>query len=757
MNFGMFYFLFLKIVNMSITASFVILFVLITRFLIKKLPRIFSYILWSAVLFRLICPFSFSLPFSLLDLTTAKSVENGMVVYVPTDIINLGKPAAAMEETSNAADAAVAYGTPEHLTAEAAMETAVIIMVYVWIAGILGVGGCSIISFIRLKKRLVGAVKCEENVWMSDYVKASFVMGIFHPAIYLWSGLTEKEREFVIVHEQTHIERCDHLVKLLFYLALILHWFNPLVWLSYFLCMKDMEMSCDESVMKKMGREIRADYSESLLSLATGRKIFAGTPLFFGEGDTKSRIKNVLNYKRPSAWAITAGVIVVAVLCIGFIGNPSEDAGDSENSVKIVESTTGIFEVRYPEIQFPSQTMNPFTVRLSLPSGWVLGKRDLGAEDIANLNVKEVIGAFLTTYIFDEEGICVGKLGCNYYELYEGAEDNPQAIYNQVALGNHYQFDVRNTYEIIRSNDMIETGMADVLYSELANDGGNTTSNYGILSRSKESLVYVALELEKNLISKETAAIIAESISFDITGDNQNFQTEGSNPSNEIANGQTVWYADLTGDGEEEIITVDSRGWDEEMLVELYVHTQDGTLLWNEEGAYAHMGWNTVFLINISGRDYLLTYHPYMSTGAASYQYEIFGLKKGTANQNEVYAEGSVSFLRMLMDFETVEEAFNIDKMAAFADEINGYLSSSALLFSTEEGELKIGKNMGRNEDGSLIVNHNISESYSFCDGELAEIQIPDGKSIDELELREKLRIYLEECLVILGRDYKYY
>lgn len=734
-------------------------------------------------------------------------------------------------------------------------------------------------------------------------------MGIFRPRIYLWSGLSKEEKGFVIEHEKTHVKRRDYLVKLFFYLVLIVHWFNPLVWLSYFLCMKDMEMSCDESVMKKMGDKARADYSETLLSLATGRKIFAGTPLFFGEGDAKSRIKNILSYKKPTVWVVSAGILVVVVLCISFMGNPSEDFDASEdnpapttvssynypqypvyvrtmgvgsigceygycagndrdddrileelrqmngfyfsnyynedvalyytdepqeiklyhawegstdyeeyafagegykypygvenkkyviqvpddygmhyffavitwedgsedlmyfsmeykynppsttdyNKMQLMKNHIGEMEVKYPELHFPSQTMEAFTVRLTLPQGWFLVKRGLTSTDIATLGSKEITGTFLTTYFFNEDGICVGKMGCNYYEVYEGEEVNPQAIYNQVALGNHYQFDVRNSYEIINQSNVIETAAVDVLYIEPANNGGNITTNYGILSRSREGRVYVALELESELVSKEDVTAIAESISFEVAEYSRSQPEEKNKIPEESTDLQMVWHADLTGDGEEEIIVVDSTGWYVGMFVELYVWSRDGTLLWNEEGAYAHAGWNTIFLVNISGRDYLLQYIPYLGNDIGTYVYEIFDLKNDPVNSKEVYASDTVRFRDFLHDTDKVEEVFDIDKMVEFADDINGYMSKGLLLFSTEDGELKVGSNVGkgeaafRNKDGSLIVNHDFVESYSFCDWELVERGIVDKTDIDKMELREKLQVYLEKCLLNRG------
>lgn len=541
-------FLFLKVLNMSITASVVILFVLVARFLLRRLPKIFSYLLWGIVIFRLICPFSFTVPFSLLDLTNPKSVENGEVIYISADTLYMEEPDAAGTVFNDGGEV-LNLNNMKPLTERE--QPVIPVVAYIWILGMFGIVCYSILSFVRLKRKLVGAVKCGENVWVSDYVSSSFVMGLFKPQIYLWSGLSKEEKGFVIAHEETHIRRCDHLIKLFFYLVLTMHWFNPMVWLSYFLCMKDMEMSCDESVMKKMGDGERADYSQTLLSLATGRKIFAGMPLFFGEGDTKSRIKNILNYKKPTMWAVAGGVIAVVILCVGFMGNPSEDLDVSEdnsvatgsslsypeypvyvrtmgvgsvvdyNKMQLMKNQTGKMEVKYPELYFPSYTMEAFTLRLTLPQGWFLEKRGLTATDITTLRSKEIIGTFLTTYIFNEDGICVGKMGCNYYDLYEGEEDNPQAIYNQVALGNHYQFDVRNSYEVICQSDVIETATADVLYMEPANDGGDTAANYGILSRSREGRVYVALEFESGLVSEEEVLAIAESISFEIRENSQ--------------------------------------------------------------------------------------------------------------------------------------------------------------------------------------------------------------------------------------------
>lgn len=158
-------------------------------------------------------------------------------------------------------------------------------------------------SLCRLRRRIVGAVRLRDNIYLADHIDSPFVMGVLRPRIYLPSTLAEGERGYIILHEQCHIQRFDPAVKLLSFTALCLHWFNPLVWLSFLLSGRDMEMRCDEAVIRQLGDGVRADYSASLLSLATGRRILAGAPLAFGEGDPKSRIENLLRFRRPKTWA----------------------------------------------------------------------------------------------------------------------------------------------------------------------------------------------------------------------------------------------------------------------------------------------------------------------------------------------------------------------------------------------------------------------------------------------------------------------
>ena len=335
--------LFPMVCNMSLTASAVILAVLAARLLLRRAPKVFSYALWAVVLFRLLCPVSVTSAVSLMGALGAPAQERtqrtSAVEYVPADRIR-GTASAVTQlpqtplpaETGGAVNAAPADTAPEAVSATSFNEP-VFILTLIWLAGMALLLAYSLVSLLRLRRRLVGAVRLRDNIYLADHIPSPFVMGLIRPKIYLPSDLRETERGYILRHEQYHIRRRDHLVKFLSFLALCIHWFNPLVWAAFVLSGKDMEMSCDEAVVKALGEEIRADYSASLLSLATGRRIVAGMPLAFGEGDTGSRIRNLLNWKRPRPWVMA----VCAVVCVGLIAlcaaNPGgTDAADGEEN-----------------------------------------------------------------------------------------------------------------------------------------------------------------------------------------------------------------------------------------------------------------------------------------------------------------------------------------------------------------------------------------------------------------------------------------
>lgn len=306
--------LFSKILNMSLTASIIIALVLLVRLLLKNAPKIYSYVLWSVVLFRLLCPLSFSAGMSILGLThlpVSTSPGISTVSYQPVQQV-LRDTARVPETVPQPSEV---KKEPEQVESKV---SALEIASWIWLTGASGMVLYSIFQYFQLRRHLVGSVVYRGEVYLADDIESPFVMGVLRPRVYLPSGIPKEEQRFIIAHERHHIRRCDPLWKLLGYIALCLHWFNPLVWLAFVLAGKDMEMSCDEAVIRKLGEGIRADYSQALLRLATHKKVVAGMPLAFGEGDTKGRVLNMARWKKPKVWVrilCVAACLVILVVC----------------------------------------------------------------------------------------------------------------------------------------------------------------------------------------------------------------------------------------------------------------------------------------------------------------------------------------------------------------------------------------------------------------------------------------------------------
>lgn len=348
-----------KILNMSLTASVAIVFVLLLRLLLKKAPKVISYALWGVVLIRLLCPVSIESGLSLFGLfdtpTTHMTERTSAVEYIPSNIVHTEYPEVVLPVPGiGEAITEVLPQGEEQLRADP-MEAPMSIATYVWMGGILVMATYGIVTYLRLRRKSQTASPLRENIWLADGIESPFVMGLIRPKIYLPSAMEEREQSYIILHEQHHIRRLDHIVKAMAFVALCIHWFNPMVWVAFILSGKDMEMSCDEAVVRKLGTEIRADYSASLLSLATGKRIIAGMPLAFGEGNTKSRIKNLANWKKPAFWVVLVAVVACIVLAVCLLTNPAGYRVDFSNN-EIVSATC--FDVRSGDDETLSKNLN---------------------------------------------------------------------------------------------------------------------------------------------------------------------------------------------------------------------------------------------------------------------------------------------------------------------------------------------------------------------------------------------------------------
>lgn len=309
--------LFLSIFNMSLTATYVIIAVLLIRLLLKRAPKKYSYVLWAIVLFRLVCPVSISSELSLFnaapfDMTAAQKNGEATLSYVSADIGYMEKP--EMTVGIPTMNALISESLPPAVPAESVnpLRIGIKLGTIVWSTGTAALLIYAMVSYFRLKRRMATAIRLDKHIFESDSIRSPFILGFFKPRIYIPFGLREQERLYILKHEAYHLKRNDHLVKPLAFVVLAVHWFNPLAWLAFVLMAKDMEMSCDEKVLSGAGSGIAKAYCTSLLGFAANRRLPTASPLAFGETGVRERIKNILRFKSPKKRVI----VFAAAICI---------------------------------------------------------------------------------------------------------------------------------------------------------------------------------------------------------------------------------------------------------------------------------------------------------------------------------------------------------------------------------------------------------------------------------------------------------
>lgn len=341
--------MFLKVMNMSWTASIIIVMVFLVRILLKKFPKYLSYMLWSVVLFRLLCPITLESKFS-----PVPNLESGFYAYmsekdsIPIDgalgeftVLNTDDKAENMPTTMQITPVPFHQDGNVKNVKVSRQELFILFGKYVWVSGIGIMFLYCVIVTAKIRNKVLLSIPFKENIFIMDELGTPFVMGLLKPKIYLPECLSEKEQEYIILHEKFHIRRFDYLVKPVAFAALCIHWFNPLVWLAFVLFCKDMEMSCDEAVIKKMGENIRADYSASLLALSTQHRTIRGIPVDFGEGDTKDRIKNLAAFRKTpkGLLAVLIAGVVILIVCLTFNRKSLiTDSNHPNNEINTVEN-----------------------------------------------------------------------------------------------------------------------------------------------------------------------------------------------------------------------------------------------------------------------------------------------------------------------------------------------------------------------------------------------------------------------------------
>jgi len=311
---------FLKLVNMSLTASWLVLAVLLLRLVLKDVPKYIRVLLWGIVGLRLVFPFSLESMFSLIPSAEPLPQE---FLYAATPQVNTGIPV-----INSAINPIIAESLNPTTMANSANPTQIwsFILSQVWILGLVLMLGYALVSYLLVRRKVAASIKIGKNLRICDHLDSPFILGIFRPVIYLPSELDQKTADLVLAHEYAHLKRRDHWWKPLGFALLCVYWFNPVMWVAYILLCRDIELACDEKVIRQLGTDEKKAYSAALLHCSVPRKLIAACPLAFGEVGVKDRIKSVLNYKKPAFWIILIAVIVCIVFAVCFLTDPEKPA-----------------------------------------------------------------------------------------------------------------------------------------------------------------------------------------------------------------------------------------------------------------------------------------------------------------------------------------------------------------------------------------------------------------------------------------------
>ncbi len=322
--------IFLNVFNRSLAAGWLILAVIVVRFLLKKAPRRLSCVLWAVVAVRLLCPFFPASSFSLIP--SGETISAEVVRFAPAPAIDSGIP--ALTEALNPMIGERFAPAPGTSVNPLYIWTAVAGIV--WLVGVAVMAGYALLGSLRMRSVVREAVPLEsgaalpDNVWLCDAVRSPFILGIVRPKIYLPSGITREQMLCILAHEQAHVERLDHCLKPFGWLLLSVYWFHPLVWIAYMLFCRDLELACDEKVVGGMDLDGRKAYSHALLACSLQRKMIFSYPLAFGEIGVRERVKGILHYRKPAGWLAAVAVLACAAVAVCFLTDPKEKADDSK-------------------------------------------------------------------------------------------------------------------------------------------------------------------------------------------------------------------------------------------------------------------------------------------------------------------------------------------------------------------------------------------------------------------------------------------
>lgn len=486
---------FLKLVNLSISASWLILAVLVLRVVLKKAPKWVMPLLWGVVALRLVCLFSIESALSLIP--SAETIPSEIVTETREPVLY---EQATLDIVTNPTLPSAAE-VPVGVSRQQAQVDFNIYSV-LWLAGMAALLVHALVSAGKLKRKLATAILLRDNIYESEFVDSPFVFGVVKPNIYLPMHMDEGTAAYVIAHERAHLARRDHWWKVLGYLVLALHWFNPLVWVAYILFCRDIELACDEKVVKGLDGAARADYSQALLSCAAPKRAVAACPLAFGEGNIKTRVKSALHYKKPAFWVAAAAVLAVVIVAVCFLTNPRSERGSLVWAQKLNAADVASIELYVPA------------------EGEARQYKKLDTEEMAQ--AVELINSSRGTYIEKPETVYAGLPVWFLLTMDDGTVHAVGSVVGHYLIidGDTFDADVENQAEwenyVLKGDSASPIDMADRLSYALY---GMTTGVYTLGEAVFEDSVWATSYEETFANTKSTPELwLSSALGTDMTG-----------------------------------------------------------------------------------------------------------------------------------------------------------------------------------------------------------------------------------------------
>ena len=669
--------IFIRILNMSLTAGIVILLVVFLRLFLKKLPKVFSYLLWAVVLFRLLCPISFSSEVSLLGVFKMPSTQQGQIDYIPQNIGVMENPAVVLPVP--AAESAVNAVLPPASVENSMnpMQVVLFIGMCIWVSGIFIMTVYAVAAYSKLRRKLRTAVKEKDNIYSASGLATPFVCGFFSPRIYLpgkladgSSALGEREKRYILLHEQIHIKRRDYFWRFVSFLALTVHWFNPLAWLAFFLSGRDMEMSCDEAVIRKLGSEVKKEYSASLLSLASGRRIVPGIPLAFGEGETGSRIKNVLRYKKPAQIALGIAFVVCVTAIVVLAANPRAGGQVADQNAG-AGAGQDVGEGAMTESEAAENSVGGMY-------GGLTEEQEPGTEESADGQIGELSVAQLSsgniadgTYRVYVRSLSRSARGIDRYLVDDMEEGTEQPF---LAFAGECKFYVNREMDSLRYENVSFDELADLAQEAFS------YLNPSFLLTFENGLVTEAI-LENYYGSGISYASVPPDIWFDHTQEITGLSGEDVLTTYYTMETE-VWGDVCDGEGFEHIQVYAGNIGDGESGIVL-VQNAAGETLYAVSAHISRAGWNNIYLGNFGRRDgsaFFMTVHIEDRGDYGEYGYYVFCLSEN----GEIRQLAGSSFT-----FDDGRIPYDDVLLREWTENLGGYMETCGLLLSTQDGVLR--------------------------------------------------------------------